>query len=49
MVERALASDEFHAALAARDSSNQLEDGRDIPGALEVLASLLGTSHAGSH
>ena len=48
MVERALASDEFHAALAARDSSNQLENVRDIPEALEVLASLLGTSHAGS-
>jgi hypothetical protein len=45
-VRRAIASDEFHAALAARGSSNQLEDGRDIPGALEVLASLLGTSHA---
>lgn len=48
LVERALASDEFHAALAARGSGEQLEDGRDIPEALEVLASLLGASHAGS-
>lgn len=47
MVGRALASDEFHAALAARGSSDQLEDGKDIPGALEVLASLLRASHAG--
>lgn len=46
MVRRALASDEFHAALGARDSSDQLEDGKDIPGALEALASLLGASHA---
>ena len=46
MVERALASDEFHAAVAARGSSDQPEDGRSIPGALEVLALLLGASHA---
>lgn len=46
MVRRALACDEFHAALAARGSGEQLEDGRDIPEALEVLASLLGASHA---
>lgn len=46
-VRRAIASDEFHAALAARGSSNQLEDGRDIPEALKVLASLLGADHAG--
>ena len=48
IVRRALASDEFYAAFAARGSDDQLEDGRDIPGALEVLATLLGTSHAGS-
>lgn len=45
-VDRALASSEFHAALSARGSSDQPEDGRSIPGALEVLASLLGASHA---
>ena len=47
MVEGVLASSEFHASLAARDSDDQPEDGRDIPGALEVLASLLGASPAG--
>ena len=45
-VERVLASDEFHATLSARGSSDQPEDGRSIPGALEVLASLLGEGPA---
>ena len=46
-VEQGLAGDEFHAALSARGSGDQPEDGRSIPGALEVLAWLLGEGPAG--
>ena len=41
-VGQVLAGDEFHAALSARGSGDKPEDGRSIPGALEVLVWLLG-------
>ena len=46
-VEQVLAGDEFQAALSARGSDDQPEDGRSFPGAHEVLAWLLGEGPAG--